>query len=205
MKLFLLGATGRTGRRVVDQALARGHAVTAIIRRPGALQAREGLRVEAADARSADDLTPLLVGHDVVISCLGQRARGDASLLRDAAAAALTAMGRAGMRRYLVVSQGLVFPSRNPAVLLLRLILARYVADSVAMERLVIASDVDWTIVRPPRLLDGGVAKGYRIEVGAQPKGAWSMQRADLAACLLDEAESGEHARAIVGVTSGRA
>src|SRR5579863_6283770 len=114
MKLFLLGATGRTGRRVVDQALARGHAVTAIIRRPGALQAREGLRVEAADARSADDLTRLLVGHDVVISCLGQRARGDASLLRDAAAAALTAMGRAGMRRYLVVSQGLVFPSRNP-------------------------------------------------------------------------------------------
>jgi putative NADH-flavin reductase len=202
MNLFLLGATGRTGRHVLDQALARGHGVTALVRDPSALQARENLRTRLGDPRRTDDLASVLVGHDAVISCLGQRSTSDATLLREAAGAALEALGRAGVRRYVVVSQGLLFPSRNPIIHLLRLILARHVADSAAMERLVGASDVDWTIVRPPRLLDGGDAKGYRIELDEQPKGGWSMQRADLAAYLLDEAEYRKNPRAIVGITS---
>ena len=202
MNLFLLGATGRTGRHVLDQALARGHGVTALVRDPSTLQARQNLRTKRGDPRRADDLTSVLGGHDAVISCLGQRSTSDATLLRDAAAAALEALRRAGVRRYVVLSQGLLFSSRNPIIHLLRLILARHVADSAAMERLVCASDIDWTIVRPPRLLDGGAAKGYRIELDAQPKGAWSMQRADLAAYLLDEAEYRKNPRAIVGITS---
>jgi putative NADH-flavin reductase len=113
-----------------------------------------------------------------------------------------TAMSQSGVRRYLVVSQGLLFPSRNPMIALLRLILRRFVADSAAMERLVRASDADWTIVRPPRLVEGGALRGYRTAAGARPVGASSMQRADLAAFLLDEAERGEHVKAIVGVTS---
>ena len=202
MNLFLLGATGRAGRHVLDQALARGHGVTALVRDPSALQARKNLRTKLGDPRRADDLASVLVGHDAVISCLGQRSTSDATLLREAAAAALEALRRAGVRQYVVVSQGLLFSSRNPIIHLLRLILARHVADSAAMERLVCASDVDWTIVRPPRLLDGGAAKGYRIETGAQPTGPWSMQRADLAAYLLDEAEERKSPRAIVGITS---
>jgi putative NADH-flavin reductase len=142
------------------------------------------------------------LNHDAVISCHGQKSAADAHLLRDAASATLNAMARTGVRRYLVVSQGLLFPSRNPIILLLRLILARHVSDSSAMERLVSASDVDWTIVRPPRLLEGDRSRGYHTEVGAQPKGAWSMQRADLAACLLDDVEKRDHAKTIIGVTS---
>jgi putative NADH-flavin reductase len=202
MNLFLLGATGRTGRHVLDQALRRGHDVTALVRDPSALQARENLRRKVGDPRRADDLASALVGHDAVISCLGQRSPSDAALLRDAAAAALQALRRAGVRRYVVVSQGLLFQTRNPIIGLLRLILARHVADSAAMERLVCASDLDWTIVRAPRLLDGGAAKGYRLELDRRPKGAWSMQRADLAAYLLDEAEGRKNPGAIVGITS---
>ena len=70
------------------------------------------------------------------------------------------------------------------------------------MEDLVQASDVDWTIVRPPRLRDGGALRGYRLQVGARPTGAWAMQRADLAVFLVDEAENAEHLKTIVGVTS---
>jgi putative NADH-flavin reductase len=202
MNLFLLGATGRTGRHVLDQALARGHGVTALVRDPSALEARENLRTRRGDPRRTDDLASVLVGHDAVISCLGQRSLSDATLLREAAAAALEALRRVGVHRYVVVSQGLLFSSRNPIILLLRLILARHVADSAAMERIICTNDVDWTIVRPPRLLDGGAAKGYRIETGAQPRGRWSMQRADLAAYLLDEAEERKSPRAIVGITS---
>lgn len=202
MNLVVLGATGRTGRCVVEQALVRGHAVTAIVRAAGGLPSRERLTTVVADPLRADLVAPALANQDVVISCLGQSSRTDAHLLRNAASATLKAMARTGVQRYLVVSQGLLFPSRNPIILLLRLILARHVADSAAMERLVSASSIEWTIVRPPRLLEGGGLRGYRLQPGAQPKGSWSMQRTDLAAYLLDEAERREHARTIVGITS---
>jgi putative NADH-flavin reductase len=155
-----------------------------------------------ADPLRGDPLASAVANHDLVISCLGQKSRGDAHLLQNAAVASLDAMARTGIRRLLVVSQGLLFPSRNPIILLLRLIFARHVADSIAMEQIVCAGEVDWTIVRPPRLVEGGISQGYRIEVGAKPKGPWSMQRADLAAYLLDEAEKREHTRTVIGITS---
>jgi putative NADH-flavin reductase len=202
MKLFVVGASGRTGRQVIRQALTRGHSVAAIVRHPGSLDPHQRLQIVTGNPLDADHLTPILAGHDAVISCLGQRSRADASLLQDAAAAMLTAMNRIGVRRNLVVSQGLLFPGWSPTVALLRVILARYVADTTAMERLVRASGTEWTIVRPPRLLEGGVPRGYRIKVGTQPEGTRAMQRADLATFLLDEAERREHPREIVGITS---
>lgn len=202
MNLFLTGANGRTGQLVLDKALARHHSVTAIVRKQGAIPSREHLRIVVGDPLRADDLAPVLANHDAVISCLGQRSRQDAYLLRNATAAALEAMARTGVRRYLVVSQGLLFPSRNPIILFLRLILARRVVDSAAMEQLVRASNVDWTIVRPPMLKDGGGQRGYRVHTGARPEGAWAMQRADLATLLVDEAERHEHKKQIVGITS---
>jgi putative NADH-flavin reductase len=207
MKLVLLGATGQTGKLVTGQALTRGHAVTAIVRAPSArrssaLPANKQLQTVVGDPRNTDILTPILADHDAIISCLGQRLRQDANLLRDSAAAMLAAMVRVGVRRCLVVSQGLLFPSWNPVITLLRAILARQVADSTAMERLVETSCTDWTIVRPPRLVDGGRPVGYRVKADALPEGAWAMQYADLAAFLLDAAEKGEHLKRIVGVAS---
>ena len=202
MKLLVIGATGRTGRLVTVQTLARGHEVTAVVRRSSALDPAEHLSIAVGDPLRVDALVPILKGHDVVISCLGQRSPQDARLLRDAAAATLIAMTRSGVHRYLVVSQGLLFPSRNPLVLLLRLILARQFADTIAMENLTRKSDVDWTIVRAPRLVEGGAACGYRVEAEGRPRGALAMQYADLAAFLVDEAERPTHVNQVVGIAA---
>jgi putative NADH-flavin reductase len=152
MNLLLRGATGRTGRLVLDKPLARGHAVAAIFRQPGALPSRGRLQAVVGDPFRSNVLVPVLANRDAVISCLGQRSREDANLLHDSAVAILEAMARSSARRYLVVSMGLLFPDRNPGLALLRMILARHIADSAAMERVVCASKVGWTIVRPPRL-----------------------------------------------------
>ena len=69
------------------------------------------------------------------------------------------------------------------------------------MENVVQISDVDWTIVRPPKLGDGGVPHGYRASLAERPQG-WTMKRADLAAFLVDEAEKARYAKRIAGVTS---
>jgi hypothetical protein len=57
-------------------------------------------------------------------------------------------------------------------------------------------------VVRPPRLIEGNIKKGYRIETGARPNLTWSLQFQDLAACLLDLCEDGSFIRKIVGVAS---
>lgn len=202
MKLLVVGATGRTGRYIATKAIARGHVVTAMVRDSAMIRAQKGLMIVNGDARSADDLSSALSGQDAVISVLGQRSKADATLLRDSAAAMREALRKQDARRYLVVSQGLLFPSRSPIVALLRWLLASTVADSTAMEQVVRSSEVDWTIVRPPRLTDGGPARGYRFCIDAMPAGAWSMQRVDLAEFLLDEVESGKHSSAILGVGS---
>jgi putative NADH-flavin reductase len=202
MKLFIVGATGRTGRLVIEQAISRGHTITAIVRRPGMLHAHERLLIVVGDPLRCSILAPALVGHDAVISCIGQRSQQDANLLTRAATSILEAMSESQVHRCLVVSQGLLFPSWNPIVIFLRLALKRNVADSAAMERVIRASKSDWTIVRPPRLLEGGIPSGYRVDRLPFHGAGWAMQRADVAAFLLDEAEKAGHVREIVGLTS---
>ena len=202
MNILLLGVSGRTGRLVAQLALARGHAVTAVARKPPGVELSDRLELMIGRPLQVEDLTPLCAKKDAVISCLGQRSSQDRTLLFDAAQAALEAMSRNRVRRYLVVSHGLLFPDANPIVALQRLLLSRQINDFEAMERLVRRSNVAWTIVRPSRLKDGGPARGYRTSLGAKPLGQSAMQRLDLASFLVDEAEKGNFKTAMVGITS---
>jgi putative NADH-flavin reductase len=200
MKLLIVGATGRTGRLLAEQAIVRGHAVTAFVRSPQSLKPRAGLTIVAGNPLAADELAAVLPGHDVVASVIGRRSSDDATVLQDSAAAMLKALQASPASRYIVVSQGLLFPSWHPIAVVLRWLLASEIKDSAAMESLVRASDAIWTIVRPPRLKEGGPPKGYRVRVDGRPAGAWSMERADLATFLLDETEKSRHLRTVVGV-----
>ena len=203
MKLLILGATGRTGRLVTEKALARGHDVTAFVRTTS-LQAREGLTIAVGDPRRIDDLLAVLPGHDAVVSCLGNAtAPADRRLVTDSASAMLTAMNRLNLRRYVVQSGALLFPSLNPVIWALQLAMASKLADARAMEQVVRASDIDWTIVRPPQLKHGAQPLGYRAKAGARPSNRWSpMQFTDLAEFLVDAVERGQFIRQIVGVAS---
>ncbi len=200
MRFVVLGATGRTGRQVVERALARGHSVTAVVRGVSIKEA-EGLRVVVANPCNPEDLVKALADQDAVISCLGQRPGGDPRFVRDAARALLEASQKTRVRRYLMISGALLYPSLNPFVLLLKRLMASKLMDAGAAETLIYAADLDWTIVRPPHLREGS-AKGYRIETGPCPRLTWGLQFQDLADSLLDLAEGDCFARQIVGVAS---
>ena len=201
MNLMVVGATGRTGQQVTEQALKRGHSVTAVVRN-SSLKLTEGLRIVVADPCKTEELAPVLRGQDAVISCLGQRPGGNPWLVRDAAIAMLDAQRKADTKRYLIVSGALLYPSRNPLVLLLKRVMAERLNDARAMEDAVAAADVDWTIVRPPHLREGTDSKGYRIEASTRPSLTWGLQFRDLADCLINLAESGNFIRQIVSVVS---
>jgi putative NADH-flavin reductase len=206
MRLLVLGATGGIGRAMIDQAIERGHKVTAFVRSPEKLgPSREGLTVRKGDPRSVEGLRAALPDHDAVLSALGPPGPGRTTIIRDCAGSTVAAMQAAGVRRLLIVSVAVLFADQGPLYWLLRKTLLRNVAeDSAEMERLVIASGLDWTIVRPPALTNGRLTGRYGIEDDRMPSGGWSVSRADVAQFLLDELERGAHVRRMVGMASAK-
>jgi putative NADH-flavin reductase len=207
MRLFILGATGGTGRALVEQSIERGHTVTAFVRSPWKLgPPREGLSVLAGDPRKIDELRAFLPGHDAVLSALGPPGPGPTTILRDGASSLVAAMQGTGVRRLLIVSAAVLFKNEGFLFWLLRSTLLRNVAeDSAEMERVVMESDLAWTIARPPRLTSGRLTGHYGVEDDRMPSGGRAVSRADVAHFLLEEVEHRAHERRVVGMASAKA
>src|SRR6266705_152365 len=112
MKLFVIGATGRTGREIVEQALARGHRVTAFVRSPESITSRnERLAVIKGNAMDENELFNAMQNHDAVLSTLGPReVFKPSSMLHDSALATTRTMNRSGVKRLLILSAAAHFP-----------------------------------------------------------------------------------------------
>ncbi|MFI5844158.1 NAD(P)-dependent oxidoreductase [Catenuloplanes sp. NPDC051500] len=193
MKLTVLGATGGTGLQLIRQASAAGHDVVAVVRDPSRLPPElPGLTVVTADVTDPDALGEAVTGRDAVISAIGPRGRGPTAVCADSAGAAVTAMRRHGVRRLIVVSNsGMHTDGRDGPVtryvakpILVRVFAHAY-ADMQRMEDLVSATDLDWTILRPPMLTDGKHTGRYRTEIGRNVRGGNRISRADLADLIL--------------------
>jgi putative NADH-flavin reductase len=209
MRLFILGATGGIGRQLVDQALERHHQVTAFVRSPERLGARrDGLTALQGDVRNPDAMSTALRGHDAVLSTLGPPGPSRNTITSDSARAIVTAMQTAGMRRLVVVGVAALFPDIGMLGRVVRNTLLRNIADdSAEMERIVKATRLDWTIVRPPRLTNGPRTEHYGVAADHLPKGAGgnaTISRADVAHFMLDEIERPAHVQRVVGIAYTR-
>lgn len=186
MRVALLGGTGRIGGLLLAQALESGHEVTALARNAEALTAAAGLTAVRGDARDAQAVQATIEDADAVLSALGPRGAKAPALLETAAKNMILAMSRAGVRRLIGVSAAGAFvagdPNMNALVkLVLPRILAAQFADVRAMEQAVRASDLDWTLVRPARLVNSGVTGKYRAAPDYPPPGGRKISRADVA------------------------
>ena len=199
MKLFVIGATGRTGREIVQQALARGHHVTAFVRSPESMTLKnDRLTVLTGDAMDENQLFEAMQNHDAVLSALGPRkVFKPSSLLHDSALATTRAMKRAGVKRLLVLSAAAHFPGIPNRIV--SFVLRSHMRDSRAMEEIVQASGLDWTIARPPRLTEED-STSYRRREGAAPKMGFTLARKAVAAFMLDAIEQQKHFHKIVGI-----
>jgi putative NADH-flavin reductase len=207
MKLFVLGATGRTGVELLDLALP-GHEVTAFVRSPDKIVRRDPqLSVVTGSVQEHQQVAAAMAGHDAVISALGPHPREavfGTTLMQESAASTLKAMKAAGVRRLLVVSSALLFPGGGPLVAFFRTLIGQHVRDSQRMEELIAQTDLDWTIARPPRLVLGSeeryVAEDGRFPAGLSVRAAMSWRA--VAAFMLHAAEGHLHSRQVVGLVS---
>ena len=211
MRLFVLGATGRTGVELIDLALAHGHTVTAFVRSPSKITRRDQrLALVEGSAGEAGPMAAAMRGHDAVVSALGPTPRqaiaGGTTLMRDSTMTALSAIQQAGLKRFLVVSSALLFPGGGPAVGFFRWLINHHVRDLRAMEQVLERSAVEWTIARPPRLVmtrDEAftAAEGSfpgRLTVGV------SMSWRAVAAYLVDALERRLHTQRVIGLSCAR-
>jgi putative NADH-flavin reductase len=186
MRLALLGGTGRIGGLLLTQALESGHEVTALARNPGALSPAAGLTALGGDATDAEAVAAAVEGADAVLSALGPRGAKAPALLESAARNTVRAMSKTGARRLICVSAAGAFvqddPNMNVVVkFVLPKIFAAQFADVRAMEQVIRASDVDWTLVRPTRLVNSGITGRYRTAPDYPPPGGRKISRADVA------------------------
>ena len=192
MRVLVFGASGKTGREVVRQALARGFQVTAFVRDSARLPlAHANLRLVKGEITDATGVARAVEGHTGVISTLGVGTplRHDPAVI-DGVRMIARASEHASVERLVYMSFIGVGDSRDAAGFLLKrlatTVLRQEVADHETKEAAVADSFVDWTIVRVPKLTNGRLTAAYRVGESIRARSPLPMiSRADVADFLL--------------------
>ncbi|MGW0564056.1 NAD(P)-dependent oxidoreductase [Streptomyces sp. NPDC003016] len=205
MRITVFGAAGNMGSRIVAEALARGHEVTAVVRDPARFHELDaGAEARAGDAGSAEDVAALSSGQDLVISAT-RPAPGQEGELVTTTEALLAGLARTGVRLLVVGGAGsLTVPGTGGATVVddpqfpadwLPIALACNAQLDVCRAE----TAVDWAYASPAALLEPGERTGtYRLgsdELLVDAEGDSAISMEDLAVALLDEAERPKHHR----------
>jgi putative NADH-flavin reductase len=220
MKVTVFAATGGIGRQVLEQAVAAGHDVTAVVRNPQKLPTTPA-RVVTADLATADPVTlqAAVYGADAVLSGLGATSRSEAGIAAQGTRGIVSAMQAAEVRRIVVVSAAPIgtvpspgrpapprhdpgdgFFMRHLGAPMVKIVFRENYADLARMEDVLRDSGLDWTVVRPPRLTDKPLTGTYRTAYGQNLRRGAFISRADVAHYMLRVPGHPETIKQTVGI-----
>lgn len=194
MNILVFGATGKTGKEFVVQALQEGHIISSVVRSASAIDfTHPNLVVIKGEVLDLDVQAQYWNNIDAIVSCLGVRHRRPTTIYSDGIRNILTAMKLHDIKRIICLSAGaVIIPPKASFVLKL---LTKYVlqpllkyayADMLKMEDILALTELNWTIVRPPRLTNGKRKGEYRISVNNPINRPSSITRSYLADYLVN-------------------
>lgn len=209
MKLAIFGATGRTGRHLVEQALAEGHEVKALVRDPARLDAQgERLSVIRGNALDPTSVEETVAGTDAVLVALGHTSSSAKDVQAEGTRHILNAMRKHGVRRIIsLTGAGVRDPEDAPRLpdkvftTLLKRLQPDVLRDAERHAALIREGDREWIIVRGPRLTDAPAKGTYRVGYVGKGTGL-SIPRADLARFMLDQLQDDTYLRMMPVVSS---
>jgi putative NADH-flavin reductase len=221
MKLTIFAATGGIGHQILEQALAAGHDVTAVVRSPDKLPGRvHAVKADLATS-DAEALMPAVGGADAVLSGLGPRSKAEFGIVTRGTRAIIGAMQATGTRRIVVVSAAPVGtvaspgrpnpPKHDPGDgFFMRYLLSpgikaafgKLYTDLAQMEDDLAGSGLDWTVVRPPRLTGKPLTGSYRTAYGQNVRGGAFISRADVAHLMLAVLGEPETIKQVISVAN---
>jgi len=212
LKILIYGATGKIGHHVVDEALNRGHFVTAVSRDPSRItQIHDNLSVAQGDILDPESVASLVADQDVVIvSVRGVVGKSKdpydtvprigvenvVEALRDLGddAPRLIHVGGSGS---LEVEPGVLYADKLPKMFLPKNLELEIAGQVLALEYLRTVTDVEWSYATPAKNFTNGKRTGtFRIggdQLLENSHGRSRISRADFAVALIDEAENAEH------------
>ena len=194
MKIAHIGATGKVGRKILEELLRRGHVVTAISRHPENAAANAEVTARQGDIAEPDGLAALLKGHDAIIS--------SAPFLPGSSLKLLEAVRKSGVKRYLAVG-GAGSLEVAPGKLLKD-------SDAIPPEWLPVINEgaelhkllradqqLDWTFFSPAAVIGAGERTGkFRLggdQLITRADGKSVISYDDYAIALVDELENPQH------------
>ncbi|TFY96014.1 NAD(P)-dependent oxidoreductase [Pseudomonas nabeulensis] len=195
-KIAIIGATGRAGSQLLEEALRRGHSVVAIARNPESIDAKAGVTVKQADALNADELQQAVSGSDVVISA--------AHFATVPAEAVIGPVKKAGVKRLLVVggAGSLLLPSGERVIDSAGFpeeYREEATAGSVFLDKLRQEKELNWSFLSPSaEFVEDVRTEDFRLgqdHLLISSKGRSWISFADYAIALIDEVESPKHSR----------
>jgi putative NADH-flavin reductase len=203
MKIAIFGATGETGRQLVEQALAAGYQVVAYVRNPSKLNTKhENLTIVQGELADQAIIERAVSAADAVISVLGPRGGSKGKPITRGMQNIIEAMKKQGVRR-LIISSTLSAKDPNDLpdftakalVNLVKLTMHAAYEEIVSVAETVRKSDLDWTIVRLTTLNDN--PKSGKVRVGYLGKGEVGLRisRADLAEFMLKQVQDTKYLR----------
>jgi putative NADH-flavin reductase len=202
MKIAVFGGTGRTGREVIRLAIQAGDEVTVLARSASSVGVQHPrLRVSAGNVTDADAVARVVEGQDAIVSALGATRRPHVAVCTEGVFNIVAAMTATGVRRVVVVSAFGAAESHDRSLYsrMVWLTMRAKMEDKETMEKVIRASGLDWTIVRPPALGNGKPGGEYETSADLRMRITSRVSRADLADFMLRELRS----PTFVGATPG--
>jgi putative NADH-flavin reductase len=206
MRIALFGGTGRTGRYILDAALAGGDAVTVLARNPSKLPpGKYRLTIQLGDVLDGDTVDDTIFGQDVVISALGLSDPAKPKALSTGIANIIRAMRTHSRSRIVVIAGAGVLDDPNTGGLRIEnpnypAMFRPYGEEHRRVYDLLRATNLEWTMVCPPSMRDEPPTGNVRIEENRMPAGGKSITYADVANFAYSLLGSGGYIRQRVGI-----
>ena len=206
MKLVIFGATGKIGKEIIKQSLAKGYEVTAFVRDPSKLALdNDDLKIMTGDIYDFTTVTLAIQGQDTVICSLGTNDLGKTTVRSEGTANIIKAMNENHVNRLIVVSAMGVAESWSTLSFVNKLFFATLLSsarqDHEKQEVVVKESDLDWTIIRPSGLTDTPQTENYAIGENIPAKTS-KISRADVAHAIIKELHDNTYLHKAVTITN---
>ena len=188
-KIIVFGASGGTGKQVVHEALNAGYEVTVIVRNTeDYIFGHPLLNIIHGDVFEPETFKSAMAGKDAVVSCLGYHKREPTTVYSEGITNIMKAMQAGGVKRLICLSNSAVEIPQNATFwmkfeiknILQRLFKYSY-ADMLLMENILKNSGLNWTVIRPSRLMNSLKTGNYRTSINKKPFKPSSISRKDLA------------------------
>ena len=188
MKIIIFGASGKTGKLLVKQALSDNHTVTAFVRNPSNLNISDpNLLIVQGNATDASDVKKAILGHDAVISTLGANTGlRKTTILHEMTQNIVQGMKEQQVSRIAYMASAGI-DKEIPGVIgkLTIKLLGNVLDDHHNAVAVIKDNNLQWTIARPLGLTDKPFTGKYRKEAIGVPKGGRTISRADVADFLF--------------------